>query len=147
MRKTIFGILLLIAIPAAGFGQNNVESWENLRRLKARNTIRIIKANSPVIDGKFVRFSADEIFIEVDKRLTSIQRSDVQRIDKRKRRLFRGLIGAGIGAAAGLTVLATSNDEDSYYGFAIPFFPVAIGAGAATGALLPDYSTVYRSPK
>jgi hypothetical protein len=144
MHKTLLGILLVLAVPAVCFAQDGVTDWQNLQKLKARNSIRIFKVNSPAIDGRFVRFSADAIVIDVDKVQMSIQRSDVQRVYRKKRRLFRGLIGAGIGAAAGFAILAKTDNEEDFYGFAVPFFPVAVGAGAATGALIPGDTVIYR---
>jgi len=148
MKTTIFGMLLILAVPILGFGQDKTASWQELQRLKAGNTIRVIQKNAPDIQGKFLRFSAEEVFVEVGKKEMSVGRAVVQRIDvkKRSKRILHALLGAGAGAAAGLAVFAGANSEDAFYGTALPLFPVLVGAGTVTGALLPGYSTIYKAP-
>lgn len=149
MCKMLAGFLLIVTISTTGFGQNNVNSWQNLQQLKAGDTIRVVTLNSPDTTGKYLRSSADEMFLEVNKNERLIKRADVQRVDVKKghKRLLHALIGAGIGAAAGLAVFSGANSEDAFYGVALPLFPVLVGGGAVTGSLVSaGYSTVYKTP-
>jgi len=67
------------------------------------------------------------------------------------KRARNALIGAAVGAGAGLALGAAGDrgiHETGEGNFAKAIFtPIGAGAGAGIGAAMPSYETIYRAPK
>ena len=144
MKKIIGGLMLMAMLSSVSIAETNKALWENLKRLKDGQNIKVVQLNSSVTEGKFYEVSPEEISVEVKKKLIVIKRTDVQRVEIKKSRLLHTLIGAGIGAGVGLVAIGGSNGDGVYGAYVA--LPILAGGAAGVGAALPTKAVAYERP-
>lgn len=145
---------ILGALPVFAAAEDQPErSWENLRVLHEGDRIEIVGESSGGSKGTFVELTEQAISIKVNEEIRKVSRFDVQRIKSRERSrrgrnaIIGALIGAGAGLVAGLVSGASYHESGETGLFLLITMPIGVGAGAAVGASLPSYPTIYRSPR
>lgn len=141
---------LMAAALAAG--QTGEQSWDNLGQLGAGRRIVVVDMKLKTVEGVFTGYTEEAIGLRVEGGDVSIPRASVYRVSLRQdpRRGRKALIGAAIGAGAGLAAAAirgaTYHEEGETGVFALVYTPIGAGIGAATGAVWPAGKvTVYRA--
>jgi hypothetical protein len=135
---------LVAPAPAA-----EAKSWESLGQLSPGTPIEVIVGGHSS-RGKFVSTSAEQLTIRTATGEMSFPRLDIVRVKSRagSRRLRNALIGVGVGAAIGLITDQTLGQyfrNESNPASARPLiWSVPIGIGAAAGAAIPSYRTLYK---
>jgi len=151
--RTLCLALLLALLPATTLAQESDGAWENLGQLRSGDKIRVIDQKLASFEGTVQSVSEKAITINQRGRDLPINREDVLRVSvvDSGARLRRLVIGAGIGAGAGLAggvpLRARLNNEGGAGDAALAG---AVAAGAGLGALagLPKgYKTIYRAPR
>ena len=149
--KSMIRIAILVAIPSILPGQPAVNSWDNLRLLRAGQKIDVVNMQMKTVTGKFSAFTGDAISLAVGNDQVSVARANVASVKNREashrlRNTLLGLaIGAGTGAVIGATLLKSSESGEELFGVMV-VSPIGAGIGAGTGAALPaGHVTVYRA--
>lgn len=142
------------ALPVFAAAEDQLErSWENLRVLHEGDRIEVVSESSGGSKGTFVELTEQAISIKVNEEIRKVSRFDIERIKSRERSrrgrnaIIGALIGAGAGLAAGLVSGASYHESGETGLFLLISMPIGVGAGAAIGASLPSYPTIYRSPR
>jgi hypothetical protein len=147
-------VLLLLLVTAAS-GQTGKADWSNVKQLRAGERIKVVLNDGKSSSGVLENASDDGIVVSLSSSETTFVRADVRRIlvKGQSRRRRNALIGAAIGAAAGLG-LGAALDQQCAHSFCASEGNTgkAIGTpgagvlGAAIGALLPTgrWHEVYR---
>lgn len=154
MRKCIV-VLLGLAMPALALAQAQKpeNNWDNLNRLQVGQKIQIVDTEMKRHEGTFLAYGADAVSIRTSRGDQGFPRDKVVRVSNREKskRLRNALIGAAIGAGAGLAIGALADraftetgERDKMKKF---LTPIAAGAGAGIGAGFASYETIYRAPK
>lgn len=122
--------------------------WDSLSRLRPGQRIEVIDMKLKSTRGEFVAVTPDELRVAGGV----IERAQVFRVSRREnsKRGRNALIGLAVGAAAGLAIGAgvdRSFSEDDEHVAKMLFTPIGMGAGAAIGAAIPGFETLYRAPK
>lgn len=151
MRGPITSLLFLTFIPALAFAQAGEGSWKNLQQLRVGQKIQVVEKGLKQHNGTFIGFSDESISLRVGNDQVGVRREDVLRVSNRQqsKRLQNALLGAVIGAGAGLGVsLVLLSKGDFLAGETLGMFvPIGAGGGAAIGAAIPGYQTIYRGQK
>lgn len=144
--RHLLGCFLVLAslIPA----EAQKSRWEDLDQIHHGAKVQVVEQSLKSTSGKFVRFSHDDLTLEVQGKEVAIQREQVFRVTvSGKNRKRNTLIGLGIGGALGVGVGAAANQVvgDARV---IPATGAAwAGLGAAIGAIIPASKTVYRAER
>ena len=153
MRSTLALVtaLTIAAIAAAGAtpaaAQTRVSSLDELRRdLSPGDRITVVPAAGPAVEGRLMRFGADEMEIRLEKRarpptlrdvtlpLTGISSLERPRDSARNGAAIGALVGAGAGGAMFLAALVVDRNEiDEWAGFYAGAAAVGTGIGALIG--------------
>jgi putative component of toxin-antitoxin plasmid stabilization module len=143
--------IVIHVLTAFAFGQAPEDSWANLKRLKAGQTVQIVDMKLKSTKGDFLAFSEDTVSIRQGVQELVFKRGDVYRItlqQRLKKALIAGSIGAGVGFALGAVVDylddVDSTDPGSNYG-KLSATGVGFGIGFGVGAAFPGQQTIYRS--
>lgn len=137
--------LLLFLVASAGFAAD----WDAVRQISAGRKIEIIARDGGKTRADFVSADAEVLTFREESGPRSLTRPEIRRVrvfDPR-RRVFKGLLWMGIGAAAGggigAGVCPYCANEGHGYRYVGP--GVAVGAGVgALGFLSSPYRTVYK---
>ncbi len=142
------------ALPIfAGAGEHPERLWENLQTLHEGDRIEVVSESSGGSKGTFVELTEQAISIKVNEEIRKVSRFDIEHIKSRERSqrgrnaIIGALIGAGAGLVAGLVSGASYHESGETGVFLLITMPIGVGAGAAIGASLPSYPTIYRSPR
>jgi hypothetical protein len=153
MQRLILLVVGSIVLAGQLLAQTAQDSWDNLKRLRAGQKIEVVNTDMKSVKGSFVSYAEDGISLQTDKGPLTIERARVMRISLREhsKRARNALIGAAVGAGAGLALGAAGDrgiHETGEGNFAKAIFtPIGAGAGAGIGAAMPSYETIYRAPK
>ena len=146
-------LVFFLGLPAALCAQKQQGSWSDLRGLRVGQGIEVIESSVKRHGGEFVSVTDEGLTLQENGSDVSVKREDVVRVSTASgaRRgehaviglVAGGLIGAGIGAAAGSRSkgwVGLSEGVGALVG-------VAIGAtsGAIVGAVIPAHTTIYRA--
>ena len=154
MKSSVFAAFLLAApwsfLQSAQALEN---SWDNLRQLRPGERIEIVDARTKSHRGEFAAYATEGISLSRNGGVITIRRAEVASIKRigESRRRRNILLGAAIGAAAGLAIGAirgkTYHEEGETTVFMAVWTPIGTGIGAAIGAVLPTRGevTVYRA--
>ena len=143
MREVIMS-LLLVSVPVLASAQDREASWENLQQLRVGQRIQVVQKDLKKHNGTFLSFSEEAISLRIENDEVGIRRENVLRVSNRERnhRLRNSLIGAGLLGGLGLAIGSSNDDE---YPVVVLLVPIMGGAGAALGAAIPSYPTIYRA--
>jgi len=147
----------LLVLPALAGAQEPVKSFDQLNtRLKPGDTVYITDAQGREIKGKIREFGPSALTL--DSGTAAIFQADAVRliVERKPRPIGRGAlwglgIGAAVGIALGIAVVASCNDGDECAGAILVgaglFGGIGAGTGAVIGALIPGKKqAVYRAP-
>ena len=119
--------------------------------MRAGQKIEVIDTNLKSLKGTSVTVSEEAMQLRTGKGEISVERAKVLRVSDRERtrRGRNALIGAAVGAGAGIGVLAllATRGFDSPGAVQAPATIVLTSAGAGLGAAVPSYPTIYRAKK
>jgi hypothetical protein len=122
----------------------------NLSTIPAGQKIQLVNMNSKKVSGTFMSASDAAISLREQSGAETIQKQDVRSVAlmKHANRLRNTLIGAGVGAAASVGIVAGTWENRGFLGG--KRVGAAVGAafggldGAVVGALWPDHKPIYR---
>lgn len=145
MTRLLFLLLPLLA-PAA-----DLSGWDRVLNVQPGQRVEVVSTNLKKTEAEFVAASQDSIQLKSGSSTQSIARQDVFRISLKghSKRLRNVLLGAAIGAGAGLVIGAAkdaSYSEDGEHLAKMLITPIGAGLGAAVGAAFPAFETIYRAP-
>jgi hypothetical protein len=154
MKKLIF--VLLVSLLSSGLSiaaTKDSENWDNLKQLRAGDKIEVIDQSLKSFRGTLVSVSDEAISLQSKKDTFTVERANVLRVSVRdsSKRMRNMLLGAAIGAGAGLAItlpieVQQSNEGNSIAGVMVGVTVGAGGAGLALGATTGN-RTVYRAQK
>jgi hypothetical protein len=154
MSKPHVLAFLLMAVPHwLCSAQIAEESWDNLRQLRAGEKIEVVDAKMKSYTGEFATYTPEAISLRGRGRDLTVARAEVASV-KRRGESHRGrniLLGAAIGAAAGLAGAAihgkTYHEAGETTVFMMVWTPIGAGLGTLAGAAIPARGavTVYRA--
>ncbi len=169
MRKPLLGLVILLLAPALASGQTvnapdrlwaaqpqaaAVETgWSSLQQVRVGQQIEVVDTNLKKLKGTFLSFSEEAISLRVGKDEVGVQRPNVLRVSLRGRpkRSTSALVGAAIGALAGLALSAVAPETECGRGCMMGMATVmGAGVGAGVGAavpFVPSYHTIYRASR
>jgi len=136
LRTAIFALFVCGSTLAGPLGDPN--SWENLKRLALGQSIQVIQQKGESLKGKLAGISEDSITVTRKQQTIAVPRSAVSRVRISGKRRTYTLIGATIGAAAGVGLGAAGGEslnQSSGGDFANLKPVITVGCGAA-GALI-----------
>lgn len=149
-------LVLLASLLWSGFafaGTKETGSWDNLKQLRAGDKIEVIDQSLKSFRGTLVSVSDEAISLQSKKDTFTVERAKVLRVSVRDtgKRTRNMLLGAAIGAGAGLAItlpfqVQQSNEGNSIAGIMAGVTAGAAGAGLALGATTGN-RTVYRAQK
>ena len=146
MRNIVLAIMITSLVSVPGMAEPSRNSWDNLRKLKAGQTIEVVDVKLRKLRGKFVSLTDEEVSLRVKKDIVILPKSDVTRVGLRRSRSRRAFIGMliGLGIGGGLTPIGWKAGEEAGSN-ALALIPVGLAVGAGIGAALPpSYQTVYQ---
>jgi hypothetical protein len=154
-KAKVFSLLLVttifsISLPAQEPGEH---SWGNLQQVRVGQKIEVVDTNLKKLKGTFLSFSEEAISLRVGKDEVGVQRPNVLRVSLRGRpkRSTSALVGAAIGALAGLALSAVAPETECGRGCMMGMATVmGAGVGAGVGAavpFVPSYHTIYRASR
>ena len=149
MKKTAM-LLLLCVVPLGLMARDSgLDSWDNLKQLRAGQKIEVVDMNLKSVKGTFASFSEEAITLATKEGEMVVRRDHTYRVSvpggKRGR---NALIGLGIGAAGGVAAGVGLMERETGYAGAVAGTVVFVAAvGAGVGAALPGSRTIYRAPK
>lgn len=141
--KTAFPLFVLLSLPLAA-----QDPWDGVRNLAPGSLTQVHRAGASKVKGRLVRADDTEVVLTADRREVRIARSEVDRVRIRTaaRRARNAGVGGLIGALAGMATagifIASVGDfgTEAVAGMGV----LGAGTGAAIGAAIPGYRTVYR---
>jgi len=161
---------LVLALLAACFstgvasGQDSKgrsSSWDNLKGLRPGQEIRVVMNNVKSYQGEFESLTDGGITLRLAAGEQTLARKDILRVSSKgqKHRARNALIGAAVGAGAGLVIGLAANHiqrncTNNSFGCGLPdldreniITPVGALAGAVVGAVAPTgrWHEVYRA--
>ncbi len=126
--------------------------WDSVQRIPAAQKIEVTeRSGSGRVRATLVSAGPDTVVVREAAGERSIARADIRelRVFDSGRRIHRGflwtLVGAGVGAGAGLTACVSCSNEGHDTTL---YVPLGVAGGAAIGALgflSSPYRTVYKS--
>ena len=151
MKLTI--LVLLLLVPGIGFAGSSPNDWDNLKQLRPGQKIEVVDSSMKTVQGAFVAVSEEAISLRVGKSEESVVRAKVVRVSVRdtSHRTRNMIIGAAVGAGAGLAIMIPleiqqSNEGNSLAGPLAGVTAGLAGAGLGLGAI-PGNRTIYRARK
>lgn len=151
-KRFIVSLVLLAFLPALGFAQVAENSWDNLQQLRVGQRIRVVERNMKTRNGTFLSYSEDAISLRVGSDNIGIRRENVVRVSNREqsKRVRNAVIGAVGGAALGAVVGWSVGGHSGHVGDRGKITAgttIGLGVvGAAIGASVASYQTIYRAP-
>lgn len=141
--RTAFALLVLLNLPLAA-----QDPWDAVRNLAPGSLTQVHRGGAAKVKGRLVRAGDAEVVLTAAGREVRIARSEVDgvRIRTPARRARNAGIGGLIGALAGMATagifIASVGDfgAEAVAGLGV----LGAGTGAAIGAAIPGYRTVYR---
>lgn len=141
--KTAISLFVVLSLPLAA-----QDPWDAVRNLAPGSLTQVHCAGAAKVKGRLVRAGDAEVVLTAGGREVRIARSEVDRVRIRTaaRRARNAGIGGLIGALAGMATagifIASVGDfgAEAVAGMGI----LGAGTGAAIGAAIPGYRTVYR---
>jgi hypothetical protein len=137
MLRTAILALLVCGSALAG-PRGDPSSWENLKRLAPGQSIQVARQNGETLVGKLAGVSEDSITVARKSQTIAVPRSAVSWVRVSRKRRTHTLIGAAIGAAAGVGLGAAGGEslnQSSGGDFANLKPAITAGCGVA-GALI-----------
>lgn len=130
------------------------DSWDNLKELRKGQKIQVVQMDWKSVQGTFLEYSDTGISLAAKTGVATLAREDVLRVtlQEHSKRLRNALIGAAIGAGAGVAIGAATVDSgpqesgEGNLGKTL-FGLIGAGAGGGVGAAIASRPTVYRAPK
>ena len=121
--------------------------WDSLARLSARDRVEVVTIRLRTLQGRFVRYSADDITVLIGGEVVTVARHDVLEVLWRERshRVRNALAAFGAGLAVGVVAGAgcdAARDRDAASRAASS---LSLRTGTATHAALRPYPVVYRA--
>ena len=153
LKPSVLAFFLLAAPCCLRSAQMPLESWDNLRQLRAGEGIEVVDAKMKSHRGAFATYTKEGISLRQNGREMTIPRAEVASVKRRgeSHRRRNVLLGVAIGAAGGLAVGAirgkTYHEEGETTVFMAVWTPIGAGIGAVAGAVSPARGevTVYRA--
>ena len=149
-------LLLLAVLLSPGIvlaAAKETASWDNLKQLRPGDRIEVIDQSLKSYRGTFVSVSEDAIVLESKGDSSTVERVKVLRVSKRdsSKRTRNMLLGAAIGAGAGLAIslpieAVASNEGNGAAGVVAGVTAGAAGAGLAVGSTMGN-RLIYRAEK
>ena len=149
-------LLLLAVLLSPGIvlaAAKETASWDNLKQLRPGDRIEVIDQSLKSYRGTFVSVSEDAIVLESKGDSSTVERVNVLRVSKRdsSKRTRNMLLGAAIGAGAGLAIslpieAVASNEGNGAAGVVAGVTAGAAGAGLAVGSTMGN-RLIYRAEK
>jgi hypothetical protein len=144
---------MVIAAQAAAHPRDQA-SWSNLTQLVPGAEVKVVLRNKKSYQSKFQSLGDEAIVVAMPHSEQSFERQNVLRVSTRGKshRLRNTLVGAAVGAGAGVGFAGLADAED-YFHFSMTnqnykiFIPSFTVVGAIVGAALPTgrWRVVYRS--
>lgn len=140
--------LLFTALPLAA---RDGSDWNAVERLRPGQQVEVVDSSMRTHRGEFGAAGPEELSVQTASGPLLLKRPEVARVTLREnsKRARHALLGAAIGAGAGLAVAAIVNPRfanegrgNLAYGIATP---LGAGLGAALGAAAPGFETIYRA--
>ena len=151
MRNLSWAVVVLTLSSECAFAQSGVDSWDNLRQLRAGQRIEVVTAKLKSVQGSFTGYTDQAVSLRVGQDEVAVPRDEVFSVKNRERshRRRNALLGLAIGAAGGLVAGAikgaTYHESGETAVFVVVLTPIGAGIGAGVGAALPAGPvTVYR---
>lgn len=164
MNKTVRVLLLALAMPTLAASPSLMQAagpaagssgWDQLKTLSPGQPIRVVLNDAKSYQGVFQSLSDDGITLRQPGGNQTLARRDVLRVSSkgRKHRARNVLIGAAIGAGAGLAIGAALDRQSQGTFIQLHHWGIAVGTplgallGAGGGALLPTggWHDLYRA--
>jgi hypothetical protein len=161
LKGLVVVLMLCVTVPLrAGERQAARASWDNLKSLTQGQEIRVVLNDAKSYQGEFRSWSDDGITLRQAAGAQTIARQDILRVSSgaQKHRMRNALIGAAVGAGAGLAIGAAGDHnscstKSGVFGPCFPnlgkevFTPLGALAGAVVGAVIPTggWHDVYRA--
>jgi hypothetical protein len=158
--KTIFsllitGALLITQIPIAFAQTSSGGSWSAVQTIATDERLIVKQKDGKTIEGKMIEANDTNLSLSRNSKVVNISRDSIRQIQQVKGKAAKtkwGLIGTGIGGAAGAAIGATkvsADHDDSEI-----WVPVGLlfGAGAGAigglifGASRRDRTVIYQAP-
>jgi hypothetical protein len=120
----------------AGADKPGLTAWENLKRVKSGNVIKVVLTDEKSYQGPYQSSTDEEILLLQENGMQHISRKDILRISTKlpEHRRRNALIGFASGAAAGLGVGAIVDSASKKTGFG-PDVPAGMIIGSTLGVL------------
>ncbi len=153
MRKWIIvqssaAAVLLSILPQICLA-GDASDWKNVSQIQAGEKIQVVREKMKTVNGRFESFSEDSITVRQESASVVVPKGEVVRVSitGQSHRLRNLAIGAAAGTGAGVLLghLGTQRWNGGREGVFIVSALVGLGCGAAIGATIPGYPTVYRS--
>ena len=149
MTRSILPLLLLASTSPLAACEGS--DWSAIERLRPGQPLEVVDAAMKTHHGAFGAAGHEDLTVQTASGPLLLKRTEVARVTLREnsRRARHALIGAAIGAGAGLAVAAIVNPRfanegrgNLVYGIATP---LGVGLGAAVGTAAPGFETIYRT--
>jgi hypothetical protein len=143
---SIFVLLMALPLHTAG----RVEAhWESLNQLTSGQRIRVVLSGNKSYQGEFQRIDDQSIVIHEATGEEAFTRASILRVSSKARshRTRNTLIGAAVGAAAGLGVGAATDKPGIFPNAGKEIFtPMGAIVGALVGLIIPSggWHDIYR---
>jgi hypothetical protein len=158
--KLVIGMFVAVGIvmaqsPSTSAGNTGKSDWANVTRLTIGDDVRVSTANGKSFRGQLQSSTADSLIMTAANTQQTLARAQVVKIATKGKshRARNTLIGAGIGAGAGLAIGAAGDHSCSNDCFISQNFlketvtPIGAVIGAIVGVAWPTgrWHDVYRS--
>lgn len=141
-------LAVLLSTGAASAQQADEARSAIARKAKSGDRLTISTIDGTELKGRLVSMAPDALVLQVETVQRTLRYADIDRVKRRKNGVLLGaLIGAGAGLAAGLPLKSLVDNETGEGDSVLAFFlGVGIGAGVGIDALFGSSPTVYRRP-
>lgn len=135
-------MMLLMLAPAALLAQAG--NWNVLREIDPGKSVHIHMLDGHKNSGSFVSTTVSTITIRQGNGEQTFPKEQIRKIRVRKSGRLRNIaIGAGIGGATSAGIFAARGSSDEFAGILAQLTVIGTLGGAAIGAFVPGYDTVY----